>query len=423
MLGQISIVILAAFVVCATGMVKAADDGEREPRANVNFAFGGATTNSGNAIGFFAPEVEDQVEDAGLELIGITQQLDFAIATLNDVNKKDDVFLVFASVNNYSVGEMNPLIPIAEIVKALETLYEKLGARHFVVPNLLSLADLPLIAEASDMLTLAILEIVSVVHNAILGVALAGFQVSHPDATLIVADVYGAMKKHLKSGEFSATSRGCKEVGPPGIETYYSNTENAADGEFGYGLGPCDGFLFLDGLHPSSAAWAPVDAKRIITVGDSYSDLGTFGDVLVRAGVDPDPTAPVGPPFTESRFTEGQNLVQQVEDLIGAETQSAPFLQPFTASETFTADGFATTTGDMFVPKALIDNIGNGGSRTPKRIGAGTSIVADDDNADMVILTFVSSVTTFDEYMMQTTTRCEYRRNDNNSADTHVPSA
>ena len=72
------------------------------------------------------------------------------------------------------------------------------------------------------------------------------------------------------------------------METYYTDTNNAEDGDFGYGLGPCNGFLYLDGAHPSSVAWEPmakqianglakhkIDAKRFITFGDSFSDLGS----------------------------------------------------------------------------------------------------------------------------------------------------
>ena len=84
-----ALIILATIVLVnlPTGLVvdAAIHDKQQEParRRNVNFAFGGATTNSRNAGQFFSEEVNEQVENAGLELIGVTQQLEWLDATLD----------------------------------------------------------------------------------------------------------------------------------------------------------------------------------------------------------------------------------------------------------------------------------------------------------------------------------------------------
>jgi hypothetical protein len=118
------------------------------------------------------------------------------------------------------------------------------------------------------------------------------------------------------------------------------------------------------------------------------------------------PTPPFGapqvPPFTEGRFTEGRNLVQQVELLINAETLSSAFIQPFTASETFTVNGgISSIAGDIFVPKTLR---ATDSTWTQKR-----NLLRANDEYAMVNLTFSVSMAGQETEL----TKCTYGREKN----------
>lgn len=381
MSGRLSSIALAAAVTCAANVAEA------QPRADVNFAFGGATTHSGNAIEAFAAQdptlaqLIAGIRAGGLDVIGVTQQLEFATSTLNDVDSEHDLFWVYAGTNNFLEADwvtfllsggtaplpLDPAQGPAELAAAMETLYMESGARRFVVPNLPSMGDLPLygangpfgpfgtaLTDLLDSLTQA--------HNAALAGALAGFQAAHPDVSVTTVDVYSIFKGVAASGAFPVTDLGCDTfynvvLNDPAALNFYYDPSNGPE----FTGGPCAGFMYLDIVHPSSLVWAPVaqaiadglagedDVDRIITIGDSFSDIGSESDTFVRTLGFPFPPAP----FTAGRFTEGSNVVQQVEALVAVETASAPFAQPLRSSETFTQKGNAATTGSVYVPKKL----------------------------------------------------------------------
>jgi phospholipase/lecithinase/hemolysin len=327
-----------------------ASSAQAQPRADVNFAFSGATTNSANALDAFAAQdptlapLVAGIRAGGLDIIGVSQQLEFAAATLNDVNPAADLFWVYAGINNYLAGGQDPSVAPTEVGAALERLYSEVGARRFVVPNLPAIGDIPLFfaqpQQAKDGLNY-----LTVLHNQILDGVVAGFQAAHPDASVTTVDVFSVFQGHKVSGQFANTAIGCDMVLP--------REALAAPGA-------CEGFLYLDIVHPASAAWAPVaedvvdalqggDVDRIITIGDSFSDLGSLSDTFLRTLGFAFPL----PPFTEGRFTEAENVIQQVEALLAVETSSVAFAQPFRASESFTRSGTATTVGSVYVPKRL----------------------------------------------------------------------
>lgn len=379
MMNRLSSVALAASVACAANVADA------QSRDDVNFAYGGATTNTVNAIDAFAAGDEtgqltallQAVRAGGLDLLGLSQQLDFATATINDVDEDNDLFWVYAGTNNFLSADwvtylltvapvlqaggdpstvplpMDPAQGPAELVAAMERLHDELGARRFVVPNLPSIGDLPLYSATGPFgafgplqgyLT-AVLDGTTQAHNGILEGMLQGFEASHPEANVIRADVYSVMKGHLTSGDYAVTDAGCDPALP--IELLVDPTN-------------CAPFLYLDIVHPQSSAWAPVaeqiadqldgtDTDRIIVLGDSFSEVGVQNDTFLRTVGIPFPP----PPFTEGRFTEFENVVQQVEDLVGVETKTTAFRQPFLATETFTDQGALATTGNLYVPKSF----------------------------------------------------------------------
>ena len=363
-----------AGVAVATALMSSAT-ASAAPRADVDFAVGGATTNSFNATDAFAAQDPNLaallglVRASGLDLIGLEQQLDFAAATLNDVEPEKDLFWVYAGTNNYLAGGTDPAVAAGELGAALERLYAEVGARRFVVPNLPPLGNLPVFAafpqgarDGLNMLTAG--------HNATLGAVLDGFRASHPDTEVIPVDVFSEFLAHAASGDYADVINSCQSVIPAADLT----TPNV-----------CDSFLYLDSVHPASSSWAPVakavaDAvssgqvdgistrgaefgkkskkakkvRRIITLGDSFSDLGSLSDTFTRAL--PFPFAFPPPPFTEGRFTEAENVVQQTEERLGTKVRSTFFAQPFSTTETVAITGENTLlsmTGSVIVPKQL----------------------------------------------------------------------
>ncbi|MFT7578912.1 MAG: hypothetical protein ACI9MR_000574 [Myxococcota bacterium] len=106
---------------------------------------------------------------------------------------------------------------------------------------------------------------------------------------------------------------------------------------------------FFDTVHPTAAAVsyvasAAADAtrqalgnvslRRVITVGDSFSDTGMFFDTATRAAGAGFPPAPR---FYEGRFSDGPNVLDQYEAPIDAESSTSRFAQPLTV--TLVADG------------------------------------------------------------------------------------
>lgn len=361
------------------------------PRADVGFAVGGATTNSLNATDAFAAQdpqlaaLLGLVRASGLDIIGLSQQLDFAAATLNDVDSKKDLFWVYAGTNNYLAGGVDPTVAPSELGFALERLYSQVGARRFVVPNLPALGNLPLFA-AFPQAQRDGLNALTAGHNAILDAVLDGFRASHPDTEVIPVDVFSVFLGHTVSGQYDEVIYSCDSVVP------------AADLSV---PGACDGFLYLDIVHPASSSWEPVaqavadalstgkvgnkstrgskfkaakDVKRIITLGDSFSDLGSLSDTFAR-GL-PFPFMFPQPPFTEGRFTEAENVVQQTEALLNTKVRSTFFAQPLKTTETVAVAGdeaMLAMNGSVIVPKQLTVEGASGGSQVELGFGAHVS--------------------------------------------------
>ena len=234
------------------------------------------------------------MQAVGLELIGLDDELIFAAQTLDDVDPYADVFWVWVGLNDYLAGETDPTRAPLRIVDALGTLYDKVGARVFVVPNLFRSGMIPL-AQTLPPGAAAGLDALSAAHNAVLAAGLAEFAATHPDALVIPIDVYSIFEGFAVDPEFSNTTDSCVDVGLPTGES-------------------CDGWLFFDTVHPTTAAMnhvattaaeatlaaldgAPV--RRVITLGDSFSDTGMFFDTILRAtGVGFPPV----PPFYDGRL-------------------------------------------------------------------------------------------------------------------------
>lgn len=333
----------------------ASADRRRAPKLDVNYAFGGATTGEVNATGQFLPDLAAAVQAIGLELFGLDFELELAIQTLDRVNSQADIFWVWAGLNDYLAGSQDPTVAPARLIGVLEALYERSGARIFVVPNLFRAGMIPL-AQTLPPGAAEGLDALSGAHNAILAGSLQAFAAAHPDATVIPVDVFSIFEGFAGNPEFTNLTDSCVDVGLP-----------AGD--------DCDGWLFFDTVHPTSAAMgyvatAAADAttaaldgapvRRVITIGDSFSDTGMFFDTVERttgAGF------PASPPFFDGRFADGPNALDQFETLVGARYLTSRFAQPF--REALVAEvipgyrlafGEIELDGEVFVRRSITGN-------------------------------------------------------------------
>ena len=324
---------------------------------NVNFAFGGAQTGAGNLIAFSAPAFVDATAAIGLELPGVFRQLDWAKATLHDVDPVQDLFWLYAGTNDILGTDFtapNPALAPANLGLALNRMYNELGARTIVVPNLFDVGKLPIIdtfgipPEQIPSARAGLRELTTD-HNAILNGVVAEFLVANPDATVIPVDVFSIIE-----GSFP---------------TFGDTTGTCVDDALPNGM-PCDDYFFMDSVHPRSIAWelvvdaviaavngiAPNKAwRRIITIGDSFSDMGLAKDTLEQAlGVSP--IIP-SPPYNDGRFTDGPNVVDQLEARLGT-SKTDFFRQPLITDLVASADerfvgSVEGITGKVQVPGSL----------------------------------------------------------------------
>jgi phospholipase/lecithinase/hemolysin len=98
-----------------------------------NFAFGGATTGTGN-VGFFGQFVN--------VLPGLDQQVKTFIST-NPTADPNGLYVIWAGANDYlGGGQANPQVPVSNLQKAVTSL-ASFGAKNFLVANLPDLGNLP----------------------------------------------------------------------------------------------------------------------------------------------------------------------------------------------------------------------------------------------------------------------------------------
>lgn len=312
------------------------------PRNDSNFAFGGATTNTQNATAIFAPELAGAVNAVGLELFGLTQQLEFAEAALANIDSSRDVFWLWAGTNNILAGAVtgaaDPTVAPKDLKAAMTRLYKRLGARIFVVPNLMLLGNIPQFNQ--DPATQQGINALTAGQNALLAQAMAEFKAEFPDAQVIELDVQGLFLQLETSGQFNNTTEACFTTGlPNGI--------------------PCSDYLYADDIHFSSAAageivdlamteLAGVNVRRFITLGDSFSDVGSFYNTTLRSigmGI------PAFPSF-DGRFSDGPNVIDQLEAAIQPEFLSTAFAQPFRKTIERGANNFEQPL-DVIVPAGI----------------------------------------------------------------------
>jgi phospholipase/lecithinase/hemolysin len=319
----------------------------------VNFAFGGAQTGSGNTAAVLAPGLGHAVGWAGLELLGLEQQLHLLQATVLDVDPEGDLFWIFAGTNDYLAGQRDPAVAPARLREAMNTLYDEQGARRFVVPNLFALGNVPLFQGFPRVVRRGLNARIRE-HNRVLADELASFEAEHPDAWVASVDSH-AVFESLVSNPF-----------------FTNLTDSCVDSALAEGR-DCTGWVYLDKIHSTSAAMASLAEaaaaaitecmdvsriRRIITLGDSLSDTGAFQDTGLRAtGVAFLPA----PTYFADRFADGPNLLDQVEELLELPVRTSFFAQPYQATLSTTPaepwapflTGQLELVGSVFVPGSI----------------------------------------------------------------------
>ncbi|BAU04223.1 GDSL family lipase [Fischerella sp. NIES-3754] len=187
------------------------------PKQNTNFAYGGATTGSGNLNGI--PDLLTQVDS----FIKVYQQVD-----------KNALYILWAGANDYLHGMSNPSLSINNISQAIQSL-AKAGAKKILVANLPDLGNIPATRNSPYS---GILSSATIAHN--LGLAnsldLLKQKLGH-DTQMIMFDVHSIYKEAITNPT---------KFGFTDVNTACLNNLASCDNP--------DKFLFWDGIHPTTVA-------------------------------------------------------------------------------------------------------------------------------------------------------------------------
>jgi len=316
----------------------------------VNFAFGGAQSGNTNlTVLFDAPEPGQPSFAAGaaaksLVIPGLSQQLDWFEETVQHANKKD-LFWLWIGTNDFLGAALTSptLAPDMNVVAgnvygALSRMADR-GAEYIVLPNLVPTGKIPLLSFVGlPPEVLPVLDQITAAYNyQVLPGVLAQFSADYPDVTVIPVDI-ASVTEDLLATSGLITSVPCQLAVPADV-----------------GAAGCAPFFFVDTVHPTEtvyAAWADAAAAairaavpdqkckgherfdRIIVLGDSFSDKGSF-DYTWNTSVVP-PREPFLPDtfFPLDRFSDGLNVIDFLEmtDFVEGETRmvrdaNEPYLQ------------------------------------------------------------------------------------------------
>jgi phospholipase/lecithinase/hemolysin len=213
-----------------------------------DFAFGGAESGSG----FTAAGVPNLQTQVGAYLSGL------AGGTADPAA----LYVLWAGSNDYLNGQINPLIPSSNVAAAVAALASE-GATHFMVPNLPPLGDVPQSIANPDPTVSPTLNALSEANNQLLKQQLDALTRTLP-ITIYQPDIHGlylAIQADPAAFGFTNVTSGALLDGNPGAA----------------------GYLFWDGLHPTTAGHALIAQRAQSAIPEpstfamSSILLGIFG--------------------------------------------------------------------------------------------------------------------------------------------------
>ncbi|CAB9518828.1 expressed unknown protein [Seminavis robusta] len=352
--------------------------------AEVNYAFFGAMTDSRNRVfeclgGIIQPCEpipiwQADLESVGLEAAGVAQQLEWAAEYLTDVDPAKDLFMLWAGGNDYlgpypgwtpgndppEYGEPFPpdfppeFAPVTaayttqNMATALDRAYYDMDARIFLMGNFLNPCWTVVCTkfEAVDAFIPGFstgLKLYADVwtdqFNRGMQTVVDDFLAIHTDATIMFMDFYSKFDELLQSGDFIANLT-CKDAIALGVADI--------DGPDMNGHYNCSDFAWTNDFHPTSTFWGRIvdeslipiidetlepetDIRRIVVIGDSFTDKGTFQDTARRANETWAATWN-GPPANGEAAFDGYSLIDLMEQAMGLEP-SVPFIQRSTLDD------------------------------------------------------------------------------------------
>lgn len=238
---------------------------------SVNFAYGGATTGTSSAISGAIPGLQTQI-------------VEFQQLLADRTADPNALYVIWMGANDYLSGinrsnsngqEPNPSVPVQNIVKAIESLYQS-GARHFLVANLPALGETPL-AKQQGQTVVQTLNRLSDRHNQLLSQQLDELQRALPEVDLMRLDIGRLYVQATDNRDFSDLTTPC-----------YSRTTGTICAQ-------PDRHLFWDNLHPTTAAHQQISDNALTLIDrptavqptsfplGGLSAIGTLG-VLAGAG-------------------------------------------------------------------------------------------------------------------------------------------
>jgi len=180
-----------------------------------NYAFGGANTDGSGLIGFFITDIDEQVPDF-----------------LGDGGPTgDELIVVWGGANDFRDGQTNPSTPVNSLIDDITTLYNN-GGRHFMVPNLPLLGQIPENRGTADE---ALFDSLSTQFNTQLSTSLDNLETTLPEIQFFRVDAEALITDAIAD--------------PAALG--FTNVTTPAMGLTGINA---DEYLFWDDIHPTTAA-------------------------------------------------------------------------------------------------------------------------------------------------------------------------
>ena len=209
--------------------------------SNSNFAFGGATSGTGNTIDVALP--------------GLTTQLDRFLLLSPTVNP-NQLFAIWAGANDYlGGGATNPAIVVGNLSTATQRLIGA-GAQQIIVPNLPDLGKVP--TGAANPALSAGLSQLSAAHNSGLKASLQTLARNNPNVSIVPTDI---------AALFNAVITDPARFGLTNVTQPCLNLDTGAI------CAKPDTYLFWDPFHPTAAVHKLISAYALdtLTAGRSIS--------------------------------------------------------------------------------------------------------------------------------------------------------